>query len=293
MLPLARDVAAVSGCDGASGHRGAEYWRREAIEARSRAGSLAGIHRRNKEKLEAVRAELRVASPGGQGIAGGGGRGIASAAASGTDVGGSQAAVDERVVAPGEWRTASRGGGVARGECGLAGGAGGAGGERPVGESDCGVGATVARAEGDAFERYPAPFRRSQRAAGARRLATAARSATRPSGTGADAAPGAGGACGDPGTVGGRALLPAVWAAVCRARICRVRSCRDHRGGAYAAHPPSALSQRLRLRRPGHRGRAPGAAAVPAHGLWDLGVGHPAAGALDGPAPVSLGRPPG
>ena len=59
MLPLARDVAAVSGCDGASGHRGAEYWRREAIEARSRAGSLAGIHRRNKEKLEAVRAELR------------------------------------------------------------------------------------------------------------------------------------------------------------------------------------------------------------------------------------------
>ena len=41
------------------GHREAAYWRREAIEARSRAGALAVIHRQNKEKLEEARAECR------------------------------------------------------------------------------------------------------------------------------------------------------------------------------------------------------------------------------------------
>ena len=41
------------------GHREAAYWRGEAIEARSRAGALAVIHRQNKEKLEEARAECR------------------------------------------------------------------------------------------------------------------------------------------------------------------------------------------------------------------------------------------
>ena len=57
VLSPARDVLPASSSDG--GHCSAAYWRREAISARSRAGSLAGIHRRNKEKLEEARAELR------------------------------------------------------------------------------------------------------------------------------------------------------------------------------------------------------------------------------------------
>ena len=57
--PVADSVVLASECDGACGHCSAVYWRREAIAARSRAGSLAAIHRRNKEKLEEARAELR------------------------------------------------------------------------------------------------------------------------------------------------------------------------------------------------------------------------------------------
>ena len=52
-------VASPAAGDGASGHRNAEYWRREAIEARCQAGALAAIHGKNKVKLEAVRAEMR------------------------------------------------------------------------------------------------------------------------------------------------------------------------------------------------------------------------------------------
>ena len=55
----ARDVVPVSGVTGGDGRWDAEYWRREALEARCRAGSLAAIHRSNKEKLEASRRECR------------------------------------------------------------------------------------------------------------------------------------------------------------------------------------------------------------------------------------------
>ena len=55
----ARDVVPVSGGAVGDGCRDAEYWRREALEARSRAGSLAAIHRSNKEKLEESRRECR------------------------------------------------------------------------------------------------------------------------------------------------------------------------------------------------------------------------------------------
>ena len=55
----ARDIVPVSAGGGGDDHRDAEYWRREALEARCRAGSLAAIHRSNKEKLEAVRRECR------------------------------------------------------------------------------------------------------------------------------------------------------------------------------------------------------------------------------------------
>ena len=54
-----RDVVPVSGGAVGDGCRDAEYWRREALEARSRAGSLAAIHRSNKEKLEESRRECR------------------------------------------------------------------------------------------------------------------------------------------------------------------------------------------------------------------------------------------
>ena len=59
MLSSARDVEPVSAGGSGGDRRDAEYWRREALEARCRAGSLAGIHRSNKEKLEASRRECR------------------------------------------------------------------------------------------------------------------------------------------------------------------------------------------------------------------------------------------
>ena len=54
-----REALALSGVEAEEVDRDAAYWRFEAIEARSRAGALAGIHRQNKEKLEASRAECR------------------------------------------------------------------------------------------------------------------------------------------------------------------------------------------------------------------------------------------
>ena len=58
---LSRPLDAVGVSKGVvgGGDRDAAYWRGEAIDARSRAGALAGIHRRNKEKLEEARAECR------------------------------------------------------------------------------------------------------------------------------------------------------------------------------------------------------------------------------------------
>ena len=58
-LAVPRDALALSGPGVMGGHREAAYWRGEAIEARSRAGALAVIHRQNKEKLEEARAECR------------------------------------------------------------------------------------------------------------------------------------------------------------------------------------------------------------------------------------------
>ena len=58
-LPATTAVVSVPGSDGGGGHWSAECWRREVIEARSRAGALAAIHRQNKAKLEAARAEIR------------------------------------------------------------------------------------------------------------------------------------------------------------------------------------------------------------------------------------------
>ena len=58
-LAVPRDALALSDPGVMGGHREAAYWRREAIEARSRAGALAVIHRQNKEKLEEARAECR------------------------------------------------------------------------------------------------------------------------------------------------------------------------------------------------------------------------------------------
>ena len=58
-LPATTAVVSVLGSDGAGGHWSAECWRREVIEARSRAGALAAVHRQNKAKLEAARAEIR------------------------------------------------------------------------------------------------------------------------------------------------------------------------------------------------------------------------------------------
>ena len=58
-LPATPAVVSVPGSDGGGGHWSAECWRREVIEARSRAGALAAIHRQNKAKLEAARAEIR------------------------------------------------------------------------------------------------------------------------------------------------------------------------------------------------------------------------------------------
>ena len=58
-LAVPRDALALSDPGVMGGHREAAYWRGEAIEARSRAGALAVIHRQNKEKLEEARAECR------------------------------------------------------------------------------------------------------------------------------------------------------------------------------------------------------------------------------------------
>ena len=58
-LTVARDALALSDPGVVGGHREAAYWRGEAIEARSRAGALAVIHRQNKEKLEEARAKCR------------------------------------------------------------------------------------------------------------------------------------------------------------------------------------------------------------------------------------------
>ena len=58
-LAVPRDALALSDPGVVGGHREAAYWRGEAIEARSRAGALAVIHRQNKEKLEEARAECR------------------------------------------------------------------------------------------------------------------------------------------------------------------------------------------------------------------------------------------
>ena len=54
-----RDIVPVSAGGGGDDRGDAEYWRREALEARCRAGALAGIHRSNKAKLEASRRECR------------------------------------------------------------------------------------------------------------------------------------------------------------------------------------------------------------------------------------------
>ena len=255
MLPLARDVAAVSGCDGACGHRGAEYWRREAIEARSRAGSLAGIHRRNKEQLEAVRAELRSLR-----------REAKASLAAVAEASRPRRLLEQMSVDPQRRSTSAslrQENGELRHEVAALRAANAVLREALAGPAESGrlasriaaleqqLCALKAMRSNDTRHRFGDRSERQARAASPRRRGQ------------------------QPGRPGpGRTPRPALWAAVCRARICRVRSGRDHRGGAYAAHPPSALSQRLRLRRPGHRGRAPGAAPVPAHGLWDFGVGQ-------------------
>ena len=56
LSPSCEGVAVSGGAGG--GPRDAAYWRRETIAARCRAGSLAGIHRQNKAKLDEARAEL-------------------------------------------------------------------------------------------------------------------------------------------------------------------------------------------------------------------------------------------
>ena len=227
----------------------------------------------------------------GEGSAGGGGRGGALEAVAGTAVGGLSSSVVDGVVAPGEWRVTARGGGAARRQRGVAAGTGGDVGGRSVGEPDCGVGASVVPAEGDAFERCPAPVRRSQRAASAAFVAAPSGPATGPGGAVAHAAQVAGGTYRDRGTGGAGHGLRALRTGVGRPRLGRVRVDRDPGRGVQAAYPPSAVSASMRLRRSGHGAGPARGALVSAHRVWDFGVDDGVVGTLGGAASVSTDRP--